>query len=254
MHCARCSNLSAEGTRSRKRPAAMVMVKICGITNGTDARRAVEAGADFLGFNFYPKSPRYIEPAKARRIAHKLPTKISLVGVFVNESEKTMLEIARIVGLDFLQLHGDESPAMVSRLKRTLPVIKAIRVRSSFRPANLVRFGRSDALLLDGFDRRRHGGTGKTFAWDIARRANRYGKIFLAGGLRPENVADAMRAAKPYAIDVCSGVEAKPGKKDPARLKALMQAVKTAEAARVGRAVRAVPAVSFVKVARRKSR
>jgi phosphoribosylanthranilate isomerase len=107
--------------------------------------------------------------------------------------------------------------------------------------------------LLDGFDRRRHGGTGKTFAWEIARRANRYGKIFLAGGLNPENVADAIRAAKPYAVDVCSGVEVKPGKKDPARLKALMQAVKAAQAARMGRAVKAVPPVSFVKVARRKS-
>lgn len=207
----------------------MVMVKICGITNGTDARRAVEAGADFLGFNFYPKSPRYIQPARARRITQRLPEKVYVVGVFVNESEKTMLEIARTVGLDFLQLHGDESPEMVSRLKRTLPVIKAIRVRNSFRPARLARFGRADAVLLDGFDRSRHGGTGKTFAWEMARRANRYGKIFLAGGLNSGNVAEAIRAARPYAIDVCSGVEAKPGKKDPARLKALMQAVKTAQ-------------------------
>jgi phosphoribosylanthranilate isomerase len=208
----------------------MVMVKICGITNATDARRAVDAGADFLGFNFYPKSPRYIAPAKARRIALRLPTKVCVVGVFVNATEETILEIARTVGLDFLQLHGDESPEMVSRLKRTLPVIKAIRVRNSFRPASLARFGRSDALLLDGFDRRRHGGTGKTFAWDIARGAKRYGRIFLAGGLKPENVADAIRTAKPYAVDVCSGVEVKPGKKDPARLRALMEAVKTARA------------------------
>jgi phosphoribosylanthranilate isomerase len=207
----------------------MVMVKICGITNGTDARRAVKAGADFLGFNFYRKSPRYIEPARARRIARRLPGKVKVVGVFVDESEKAMLEIARTVGLDFLQLHGDESPELVSRLKRTLPVIKAIRVRNSFRPAKLARFGRSDALLLDSFDRRRHGGTGKTCAWDVARRANRFGKIFLAGGLNSENVANAIRAARPYAIDVCSGVEAKPGKKDPALLKALMQAVKTAQ-------------------------
>lgn len=205
------------------------MVKICGITNGMDARRAVEAGADFLGFNFYPKSPRYIEPAKARRIARRLPRNVFSVGVFVNESEKTILEIARTVGLDVLQLHGDESPEVVSRLKRTLPVIKAICVRNSLRPAKLARFRRSDALLLDGFDRRRHGGTGKTFAWGVARRANQYGRIFLAGGLKPENVADAIRAAKPYAIDVCSGVEAKPGKKDPARLKALMQAVRSVQ-------------------------
>ena len=226
----------------------MVMVKICGITNGTDARRAVEAGADFLGFNFYPKSPRYIEPAKAQQIARRLPAKVSVVGVFVNESEKTVLEIARTVGLDFLQLHGDESPEMISRLKRTLPVIKAIRVRNSFHPINLARFGRSDALLLDGFDRRQRGGTGKTFVWDVARRAKRYGRIFLAGGLKPENVADAIRTAKPYAVDVCSGVEVKPGKKDPARLKALMQAVKTAQAASARKVA------SAANVAKRKSR
>jgi phosphoribosylanthranilate isomerase len=235
----------------------MVMVKICGITNGTDARRAVEAGADFLGFNFYPKSPRYIEPTKARQIARRLPAKVSVVGVFVNESEKTMLEIARTVGLDFLQLHGDESPEMVSRLKRTLPVIKAIRVQKSFRQANVARFGRSDALLLDGFDAHQRGGTGKTFAWGIARRAKRYGRIFLAGGLKPENVADAIRTAKPYAVDVCSGVEVKPGKKDPARLKALMQAVRNAQAApgmKTARLVPVVKAVPVLNLAKRKSR
>jgi len=235
----------------------MVMVKICGITNGTDARRAVEAGADFLGFNFYPKSPRYIEPAKARQIARRLPAKVSVVGVFVNESEETMLEIARTVGLDFLQLHGDELPETVLRLRRTLPVIKAIRVRDSFRPANLARYGRSYALLLDGFDARQRGGTGKTFAWDVARRASRYGKIFLAGGLKPENVADAIRAAKPYAVDVCSGVEMKPGRKDPVRLKALMEAVQTAQSAPVMKAARVRPtakAASAINIAKRKLR
>lgn len=257
MHCARCSSLSVEGTGSRKRPIAMVMVKICGITNGTDARRAVEAGADFLGFNFYRKSPRYIEPSKARQITRRLPAKVSVVGVFVNESEETMLEIARAVGLDFLQLHGDESPEMVSRLKRTLPVIKAIRVKKPFRQADIARFGRSDALLLDGFDKRQRGGTGKTFTWDIARRANRYGKIFLAGGLKPENIADAIRIVKPYAVDVCSGVEMEPGKKDPARLKALMQAVKNAQAVpgmKTVRLVSAVKAVPVLDLAKRKSR
>jgi phosphoribosylanthranilate isomerase len=235
----------------------MVMVKICGITNGTDARRAVKAGADFLGFNFYPKSPRYIEPSKARQIARRLPAKVSVVGVFVNESEETMLEIARTVGLDFLQLHGDESPELVSRLKRTVPVIKAIRVRNSFRPANLARFENSDALLLDGFNARQRGGTGKTFGWDIVRRANRYGKIFLAGGLKPENVADAIRIAEPYAVDVCSGVEMEPGKKDPTRLKALMQAVKNSQAApgmKTARWMSAVKAVPVLNLAKRKSR
>lgn len=204
------------------------MVKICGITNWTDARRAVEAGANFLGFNFYAGSPRYIDPARARQIVRRLPKKIEVVGVFVNERENTMLDVARSVGLDYLQLHGDELPETVARLKRTLPVIKAVQVGKSFRAAQLRRFRGADAILLDGFDRMRRGGTGKTFAWGIANRAKRYGRIFLAGGLKPENIREAIRAVKPYAIDVCSGVEARPGKKDPARVKALMQAVRAA--------------------------
>jgi phosphoribosylanthranilate isomerase len=203
----------------------MVKVKICGITNWTDARRAVAAGADFLGFNFYPPSPRYIAPEKARRIVRRLPERITVVGVFVNEPEDKMLQIARAVGLDYLQLHGDESPEQVSRLTPAIPVIKALRVQKSFRPAQLARFKRASAFLLDGFVARRYGGTGKTFNWAVARRANRNGRIFLAGGLTPQNVAAAIRAARPYAVDVCSGVEARPGKKDPARVKAMMQAV-----------------------------
>jgi phosphoribosylanthranilate isomerase len=203
----------------------MVKVKICGITNWTDARWAVAAGADFLGFNFYPPSPRYITPAKARLIVRRLPERISVVGVFVNEPEEKMLQIARAVGLDYLQLHGNESPELVSRLKPAFPVIKALRVQKSFRPAQLAQFKRASAFLLDGFRPHRYGGTGKTFNWGVARRANRNGRIFLAGGLTPQNVADAIRAARPYAVDVCSGVEARPGKKDPARVKAMMQAV-----------------------------
>jgi len=209
---------------------AKVKVKICGITNWTDARRAVEAGAQFLGFNFYQPSPRYIQVAAARRIIRRLPDGIAAVGVFVNESEANMLAIARRVGLDYLQLHGDEPPEQVARLKREIAVIKAIRVRDSFRPKQLDSFGRASAILLDGFDARRHGGTGKTFNWNLARGSNGSRRIFLAGGLTPENVAEAIRVARPYAVDVCSGVEARPGRKDPARMVALMWAVKAAEA------------------------
>ena len=209
---------------------AKVKVKICGITNWTDARRAVEAGVQFLGFNFYRPSPRYIEPAAARRIIRRLPDSIAAVGVFVNEPEANMLAIARRVGLDYLQLHGDEPPEQVARLKREIPVIKAVRVRDSFRPKQLDSFGRASAILLDGFDARRHGGTGKTFNWNLARGSNGSRRIFLAGGLTPENVAEAIRVARPYAVDVCSGVEARPGRKDPARIVALMWAVKAAEA------------------------
>ncbi|MGA8872930.1 MAG: phosphoribosylanthranilate isomerase [Candidatus Acidiferrales bacterium] len=207
---------------------AKVKVKICGITNWVDARRAVAEGADLLGFNFYAGSPRYVEPAKAKRIVSRLPKRISVVGVFVNESEQTMLEIARTVGLDALQLHGDETPAMVARLKRSFPVIKAIRVKQSLAVGQLQTYKAATALLLDGFDAHQRGGTGRTFDWEIARRAKKYGRVFLAGGLTPENVGEAIRAARPYAVDVCSGVEARPGKKDPARVKDLMRAVREA--------------------------
>jgi phosphoribosylanthranilate isomerase len=209
---------------------AKVKVKICGITNWTDARRAVEAGAQFLGFNFYRPSPRYIQVAAARRIIRRLPDGVAAVGVFVNESDANMLAIARRVGLDYLQLHGDEPPEQVARLKREIAVIKAIRVRDSFRPKQLDSFGRASAILLDGFDPHRHGGTGKKFNWRLARGSNGSRRIFLAGGLTPENVAEAIRVARPYAVDVCSGVEARPGRKDPTRIVALMWAVKTAEA------------------------
>jgi phosphoribosylanthranilate isomerase len=204
----------------------MVKVKICGITNWADARRAVEAGADFLGFNFYPKSSRYIAPAAARRIVQRLPDAVASVGVFVNEPEREMLAIARQVGLDYVQLHGDETAEVVSRMRRSFRVIKAIRVRDSFRVSQLASFGRASSILLDGFDAHLRGGTGKSFNWKLAKSAGRKRQIFLAGGVTPENVAEAVSAARPFAIDVCSGVESSPGKKDAARMRALVAAVR----------------------------
>jgi phosphoribosylanthranilate isomerase len=209
----------------------MVKVKICGITNLKDARQAFKAGADFLGFNFYPRSPRYVTPLRARGILRRLPKKIASVGVFVNEREDEMLKIARRVGLDYLQLHGEESLETIAHLARNLPVIKAVRVRNSFRTVELARYKDVSAFLLDGFDRRHHGGSGKTFRWNIALRAKRAGHIFLAGGLTPDNVSEAIRSAKPYAVDVCSGVEAKPGKKDPALVANFMRAVRSSRRA-----------------------
>jgi phosphoribosylanthranilate isomerase len=203
-------------------------VKICGITNWADARCACVAGADFLGFNFYRPSPRYIEPAKARRIIRRLPGNVAAVGVFVNEPEDSMLRTARAVGLKGVQLHGDETPARVSRLRhslRSVKVIKAIRVRKTLRREQLTRFGDASAILLDGFDGHRRGGTGRKFDWSIVPRGKMPSRIFLSGGLTPENVADAIRTARPYAIDVCSGVESAPGKKSPAKIKALMRAI-----------------------------
>lgn len=205
-----------------------VKVKICGITSWTDARRAAEAGADFLGFNFYRKSPRYVAPGRARKIVHRLPKRVAAVGVFVNEREKTILRIARAVGLDYVQLHGEETPESASRLARFFPVIKAARVGNGFRPAQLAKFRSVRAVLLDGFKPGRHGGTGKTFDWKIARRVGSYRRTFVAGGLASENVARAIQVARPYAVDVCSGVESRPGKKDPVKLAALMRAIQSA--------------------------
>ena len=205
----------------------MVKVKICGITNWTDARRAAEAGADFLGFNFYRRSPRHITPGRARKIARRLPRGIAIVGVFVNETEKKIAEIARSVGLDFIQLHGDEPPAAIARLRRVAPVIRAVRVRRAILPAQLQASRAASAILLDGFDARSYGGTGHKFSWGLLRHAKIKKRIFLAGGLNPGNIAGAIRAGKPYAVDVCSGVEAKPGKKDAALLRALMVAVRS---------------------------
>ncbi|HXN72029.1 MAG TPA: phosphoribosylanthranilate isomerase [Candidatus Acidoferrales bacterium] len=209
----------------------MVRVKICGITNLKDARQALAAGADFLGFNFYTRSPRYVTPRRAKSILQRLPKKTASVGVFVNEREDEMLRIAHRVRLDYLQLHGEESPATIKQLARHLPVIKAVRVRDSFRTDQLAGYEQVSAFLLDGFDRRRHGGSGKTFRWNLALRAKRAGRIFLAGGLTPENVAEAIRSAKPYAVDVCSGVESKPGKKDPALVVKFMRAVRSSRRA-----------------------
>ncbi|HEY6465976.1 MAG TPA: phosphoribosylanthranilate isomerase [Candidatus Acidoferrales bacterium] len=205
---------------------AKTRVKICGITNWTDARRAFEAGADFLGFNFYSGSPRYISPAQAGKIVKRLPEGVAAVGVFVNETEDAVIEVARRLKLDFVQLHGEETPATVAKIAMYVPVIKALRVRKPFRVAQLQRFKCASAFLLDGFDRRARGGTGKTFDWTVARRVKRGRNIFLAGGLSPENVAEAQKSVTPYALDVCSGVEARPGKKDAARIKAFMRAVR----------------------------
>lgn len=216
-------------------PRKKVKVKICGVTNWPDARCACDAGADFLGFNFYRRSPRYIDSVRARAIVRRLPKGTASVGIFVNEPEDDLVRIARSVGLKYAQLHGDETPAAVSRLRRALPtvrIIKAIRVRKTLRVKQLSRFRDAAAILLDGFDGRRPGGTGKTFDWSLVARANERARIFLAGGLTPENVAEAIFSVRPYAVDVCSGVEASPGKKDRAKIKALMRAVNGWQSAR----------------------
>ena len=206
----------------------MVRVKICGITNWADARLAVDAGADALGFNFHPPSARCMTPAEAWGIIRRLPPFVEAVGVFVNWSPEAVNAMARAVGLSVMQLHGDEPPAVVAKLAGARPVVKAFRVRPGFQVALLGRYRAASAFLLDGFSKGLRGGTGKQFDWRVAREAHRYGRIVLAGGLGPENVAQAICEAEPFAIDVCSGIEAKPGKKDPARLRELMREVEAA--------------------------
>jgi phosphoribosylanthranilate isomerase len=207
-----------------------IRVKICGITNWKDAEIAIDAGADALGFNFYAKSPRRIAVSHAKEIIDHMPSHVTAVGVFVNGSARAVLRIARTTNLGMLQLHGEESPAAVERLAREYPVIKAFRVGPRFRVSELKRYASAAGFLLDGYDVKRRGGTGKRFDWNVALDAKRYGPVILAGGLRAESVADAIRQVKPFGLDVCSGVEEQPGTKDAKKVKRLMAAV-----GRVGR-------------------
>jgi phosphoribosylanthranilate isomerase len=205
----------------------MTRIKICGITNLEDARLAAELGAQALGFIFYPKSPRSIKPEAARQIIAQLPPLVLSVGVFVNEAAALVLEVAEMVRLDWVQLHGEEPPEYCRFLYRN--VMKAIRVQDQSSLEQMQRYqGSVRAFLLDTHTSGQKGGTGESFDWSLAKQAQEYGPVVLAGGLRPENVATAIQEASPWAVDVASGVEAAPGKKDPARLRAFFQAVAAA--------------------------
>ena len=202
----------------------MVRVKICGITNLDDALGAVDAGADALGFNFYRRSPRYITPQDARRIIGRLPESVLAVGVFVNEAEpETVARMASDANLKAVQLHGDESPAYARALKNFF-VIKALRVSEDFVPERVTEY-ETEAILLDSFDSRERGGTGRTFDWEVARRVRELvPKLYLAGGLSVENVAEAVERVEPYAVDACSRLESAPGRKDLERVREFISA------------------------------
>jgi phosphoribosylanthranilate isomerase len=202
----------------------MTLVKICGITNLDDALSAVGAGADALGFNFYPPSRRYISPAAARGITDRLPDKILTVGVFVNEdSPDTVERLATEAGVTAVQLHGDESPQFCSAL-RDRYIIKVLAIDSSFDPQQALAYN-VEAFMVDAFDRKARGGTGRTIDWSEARRFRTLvPKLFLAGGLSPENVSRAISTVAPYAVDACSALESSPGKKDPERVRAFVRA------------------------------
>jgi phosphoribosylanthranilate isomerase len=197
-----------------------VKVKICGVRTLEEAEAALEAGADALGFNFWPRSPRYIAPADAKEITKRLAPLVSPIGVFVNEERERIIEIAALVGLSAIQLHGDEPPAFCRGFD-SLRVIKALRVGEAF-DCRLIEQYAVPMILLDTSIKGSYGGTGHRFDWQVAIEAKRYVPVMLAGGLRIENVAEAITRVRPAAIDVCSGIEAEPGRKDLRKLREFM--------------------------------
>ena len=199
----------------------MTLVKICGITNLEDARLCVELGADAIGFNFYSKSPRYITPETVRVIVEQLPVHLLTIGVFVDASPNLIEEAVQTAGLGGVQLHGNETPEFARALRESLKrqIIKAFRVSSDFKAEDVLHFD-VDAILLDAYSPERYGGTGETFDWEIAKRVRGiFPKMYLAGGLSPDNLRLAMAEVAPFAVDVSSSVESSPGKKDPALLR-----------------------------------
>jgi phosphoribosylanthranilate isomerase len=207
----------------------MIRVKICGITNAADALAAVDAGANLLGFNFYAKSPRHITEAEAAKIRRQLPKRVKAVGIFVNAPPADVAAVCKSLKLDVAQLHGDETPETVAKLARNLTVWKAFRVEPDFRLNTLDEYPEAFAFLFDAAHTGQYGGTGHSTDWDIAQRASVGRRIILAGGLKVENVAAAVRIVRPYAVDVASGVESKPGKKDHGRMREFIQEVRRGE-------------------------
>lgn len=206
----------------------MVKVKICGITNIEDALAAADLGADMLGFNFYNGSKRYIEPATAAGIVKRLESCIESIGVFVNADLEDIQRTVDTVGLTAVQLHGDETPEFVAKISEAcgVPVIKAIRISADFRPEDVRDFP-ADSILLDVYSPDAYGGTGERFDWRIAAELRQHvERLFLAGGLTPENVAAAVELVRPYAVDVASGVESSPRKKDAKKMEAFIRNAK----------------------------
>lgn len=201
-----------------------VKVKICGNTSYEDAALALDLGAEAVGFVFYDRSSRYVAPSVARDIVRRLPPFAVKVGVFVNEFDiEVVRSIAQLCSLNVIQLHGGEAPEYCARLAEWA-VVKALRVNESFDPTHVAHFN-VPAVLLDAYDADTYGGTGRLFDWSKAVSAKQYARIILAGGLNPENVGLAIKMVKPYGVDVCSGVECRPGLKDKLLLRSFMQEV-----------------------------
>lgn len=206
----------------------MTKVKICGITNLEDALLSAKFGADALGFNFYEKSPRCITPENACEIITQLPAEILKVGVFVNEDLDKIAEIAKLAKLEAIQLHGEETPEFATQLKAktNLEIIKAFRVSPEFKPEDVLQY-EVDAILLDAYSPKEQGGTGETFDWEIAKKVREiFPKMYLAGGLSPDNIARAISEVKPFAVDACSCLEIKKGIKEPTKTRAFCEMAK----------------------------
>jgi phosphoribosylanthranilate isomerase len=211
-------------------------IKICGVTDADDARDAALLGADAIGLNFYEKSPRYLDASRASRIIDALPSFVSVVGVFVNHPNPQGLEdLALSLGLHAVQLHGNETPDYCSMIQR-VKVIKAFRVDANFRVESLRNYALSGngVFLLDSGSGSHFGGTGKTFDWNQAYGANAFGWIVMAGGLNPDNVQDAVSRLHPFAVDVSSGVESSPGKKDYDKVRRFIENVRRTDVALLG--------------------
>ena len=201
-----------------------IKVKICGMTQLKDALFAAEQGADAVGFIFYKKSPRAVTMKMVREIISKLPPLVDTVGVFVNETAERVNKIADYCGLDLVQLHGEESPAFCRKIHRR--VIKACRVKDLKSIKQLEKYPAS-GFLLDTFSENLHGGTGKTFDWNLALPAKKIGPVILAGGLTPRNIRQAVSQVRPYGVDVSSGVEKSPGIKDLEKVRAFLKNIRS---------------------------
>lgn len=209
--------------------ATPIQIKVCGVTNANDARACVELGADMMGFNFYPASPRYIEPTIVRRIVDTLPAGTSAIGVFVDADPAEIRNLAKTAGVRGVQLHGRATPESCSELGREFRVIRALSTDARFQPEHTSAFSHCD-VLIDSYHPELRGGTGRTCDWSVARAAMRYTRfLILSGGLNVRNVGRAIAAVVPHAVDVCSGIERAPGMKDHRALEQFISAVRAAE-------------------------
>ena len=208
----------------------MTLVKICGITDLTDARLVAQLGGDAVGFNFYKKSRRYIAAKAARDIIEQMGKGPAAFGIFVNESLEVMLQTARESMIDVIQLHGDETPGYTRQAaeRSGLRVIKAFRLSRETVPADIDEY-KVSGILIDAYEPGTYGGSGKLGDWTAASEiASTQSNVYLAGGLKPENVAEAVRVVRPYAVDVASGVESANGRKDPKRIEDFIRNAKDA--------------------------